>query len=55
MDKKSKDNEENETSEDSGDSKAPELEKEVQGYEDEGLLEPTRFGDWEVNGICRDF
>ncbi len=32
---------------------APEDEK--QGFKDSGLLEPTRFGDWEVNGRCSDF
>ncbi len=32
---------------------APDDEK--QGFKDAGLLEPTRFGDWEVNGRCSDF
>ena len=30
-------------------------ESEVGGYKDQGLLEPTRFGDWEVKGRCSDF
>ena len=30
-------------------------EKEIGGFEDSGLKEPTRFGDWEVNGRCSDF
>jgi len=30
-------------------------EKEIGGYEAEGLLEPTRYGDWEVKGRCSDF
>ena len=29
--------------------------KEVGGYADQGLLEPTRYSDWEVNGRCSDF
>lgn len=28
---------------------------EQQGFKDAGLLEPTRFGDWEVKGRCSDF
>ena len=35
------------------DEKTPE--KEIGGYEAEGLLEPTRYGDWEVKGRCSDF
>lgn len=35
-------------------SKTP-LEKEINGFEDSGLPEPTRFGDWEVKGRCSDF
>ena len=36
---------------------APEdkAEKEVGGFKDAGLPEPTRFGDWEVKGRCSDF
>ena len=30
-------------------------EKEVGGFKDAGLPEPTRFGDWEVKGRCSDF
>ncbi|MCB9983864.1 MAG: DUF1674 domain-containing protein [Rhodospirillales bacterium] len=30
-------------------------EKEIGGFADSGLLEPTRFGDWEVKGRCSDF
>ncbi len=29
------------------------IEKEIGGFEDK--LEPTRYGDWEVNGRCSDF
>ncbi|MEM7650643.1 MAG: DUF1674 domain-containing protein [Pseudomonadota bacterium] len=36
-----------------GGTKKPE--KEIGGYEDAGLAEPTRFGDWEVKGRCSDF
>jgi len=32
-----------------------EPEKEIAGFKDSGLLEPTRFGDWEVKGRCSDF
>ena len=32
-----------------------ELEKEIGGYKDSGLKEPTRYGDWEVKGRCSDF
>ena len=31
------------------------LEKEINGYESQGLKEPTRYGDWEVKGRCSDF
>jgi hypothetical protein len=30
-------------------------EKEIGGFKDAGLEEPTRFGDWEVKGRCSDF
>jgi len=30
-------------------------EKEIGGYKDSNLPEPTRYGDWEVNGRCSDF
>ena len=30
-------------------------EKEIGGYKDAGLLEPTRYKDWEVKGRCSDF
>ncbi len=30
-----------------------ELEKEIGGFENR--KEPTRYGDWEVNGRCSDF
>jgi hypothetical protein len=30
-------------------------EKEIGGYEDAGLPEPTRYNDWEVKGRCSDF
>jgi len=29
--------------------------KEIGGFKDAGLPEPTRFGDWEVKGRCSDF
>jgi hypothetical protein len=29
--------------------------KEHGGYESQGLLEPTRYGDWDVKGRCSDF
>ena len=32
-----------------------EAEKEIGGYEDAGLPEPTRYNDWEVKGRCSDF
>lgn len=34
---------------------AENTEKEIHGYEDAGLPEPTRYGDWEVKGRCSDF
>ena len=35
--------------------KNKDTEKEVGGYKDQNLPEPTRYGDWEVNGRCSDF
>lgn len=35
--------------------KTEKAEKEIGGFEDAGLEEPTRFGDWEVKGRCSDF
>lgn len=29
--------------------------REIGGYADQGLKEPTRYGDWEVKGRCTDF
>ncbi|MGQ0527673.1 MAG: DUF1674 domain-containing protein [Alphaproteobacteria bacterium] len=29
--------------------------KEFRGFADLGLLEPTRYGDWETKGRCSDF
>ncbi len=29
--------------------------KEINGFEAQGLLEPTRYGDWDVKGRCSDF
>lgn len=29
--------------------------KEINGFEALGLLEPTRYGDWDVKGRCSDF
>ncbi|MCE7886658.1 MAG: DUF1674 domain-containing protein [Alphaproteobacteria bacterium PRO2] len=29
--------------------------KEINGFEDQGMLEPTRYGDWDVKGRCSDF
>ncbi len=31
------------------------LEKEIGGFADQNLLEPTRYGDWDVKGRCSDF
>lgn len=31
------------------------LEPEIGGFADQGLKEPTRYGDWEVKGRCSDF
>lgn len=31
------------------------MEKEIGGFADQGLKEPTRYGDWDVNGRCSDF
>jgi hypothetical protein len=28
---------------------------EINGFEAQGLLEPTRYGDWDVKGRCSDF
>ena len=33
----------------------PNPKKEYKGYADQGLLEPTRYGDWDVKGRCSDF
>ncbi len=41
-----------ETSDAAPDDKASEATKEVGGRDGP---EPTRYGDWEVNGICVDF
>ena len=30
-------------------------EKEIGGFKDKKLPEPTRYGDWEVGGRCSDF
>lgn len=29
--------------------------KEINGFAAQGLLEPTRYGDWDVKGRCSDF
>lgn len=29
--------------------------KEINGFEDQEMLEPTRYGDWDVKGRCSDF
>lgn len=29
--------------------------REYKGYADQGLPEPTRYGDWDVKGRCSDF
>ena len=34
---------------------ASEITKEIGGFSDQGLQEPTRYGDWEVKGRCSDF
>ncbi len=35
--------------------KSNDLPKEKSGFADAGLLEPTRYGDWDVKGRCSDF
>lgn len=30
-------------------------EREIGGFKDHNLPEPTRYGDWEVKGRCSDF
>ncbi len=35
--------------------KAEDLPEEKGGYKAQGLLEPTRYGDWDVKGRCSDF
>lgn len=32
-----------------------EMAKEINGFKDLGLPEPTRYNDWEVKGRCSDF
>jgi hypothetical protein len=39
----------------SGDEQSVDQEKEIGGFKDSNLLEPTRYGDWEVRGRCSDF
>ncbi len=34
---------------------APEIVREIGGFADKKLPEPTRYGDWEVGGRCSDF
>ncbi len=31
------------------------MEVEKGGFKEQGLLEPTRYGDWDVKGRCSDF
>lgn len=33
----------------------PDSVREIGGYADQKLLEPTRYGDWDVKGRCTDF
>ena len=33
----------------------PDPAKEIGGFKDSNLPEPTRYGDWEVRGRCSDF
>ncbi len=33
----------------------PEAVREIGGFSDKKLPEPTRYGDWEVGGRCSDF
>ena len=42
-------------SSDQKDEKNKQIEKEIGGFEDAGLPEPTRYNDWEVKGRCSDF
>ncbi|MBK9586150.1 MAG: DUF1674 domain-containing protein [Alphaproteobacteria bacterium] len=39
----------------SGEPDVPESVREIGGFADKKLLEPTRYGDWEVGGRCSDF
>ncbi|MBP7720966.1 MAG: DUF1674 domain-containing protein [Alphaproteobacteria bacterium] len=34
---------------------SPSVPVEINGFEAQGLLEPTRYGDWDVKGRCSDF
>lgn len=34
---------------------SPQMPKEINGFESQGLKEPTRYGDWDVKGRCSDF
>jgi hypothetical protein len=36
------------------DNSAPD-QREIGGFKDQNLPEPTRYGDWEVKGRCSDF
>ena len=51
--------EKNENTPSTGDEDKPEQAagqaKEIGGFKDSNLPEPTRYGDWEVRGRCSDF
>lgn len=36
-------------------SKSPPVPEPAEGKDDRGLLDPTRFGDWEKKGVAIDF
>lgn len=47
--------EKNEKTPKAGDEDKAEQTKEIGGFKDSNLPEPTRYGDWEVRGRCSDF
>jgi len=47
--------EKNDKPKSTGDEDKSVQEKEIGGFKDSNLPEPTRYGDWEVRGRCSDF
>ena len=47
--------EKNDKPKSTGDEDKSAPEKEIGGFKDSNLPEPTRYGDWEVRGRCSDF